>query len=310
MMGKSASNPGASRCPACGYCSKPLGTSWISCNDSKYHQECYLDHVRPKCGICREPIDGKYVKHENQNYHETCYKEHVLPKCDICGKVLAGRYVVDHWGNKSHTSHRWRKPLRCSCCGRLVSDTTSRGGYELNDGRILCGVCAPDSVQDITRVASLIHGVKALLMTVGIAIPEIREIVLVDRKLLRKSLRKDALGAAQTTTAKQGDTIVSMEHRICILHSLQKLVFGGVLAHEMLHTWLNQNRIPLGARETEGFCNLGSYLVYNKDRSPLAAILLEQMESDKDPVYGAGYRQMKGELDRWGWPGLLRRLRQ
>ena len=60
----------------------------------------------------------------------------------------------------------------------------------------------------------------------------------------------------------------------------------------------------------EGFCNLGSRAVYMTETADaaLAGVLLQQMESDPDPVYGDGYRQMKDIMEQQGWPGVIHKL--
>ena len=61
----------------------------------------------------------------------------------------------------------------------------------------------------------------------------------------------------------------------------------------------------MGEAATEGFCNIGSRLVYQNDPSPLAKILLDNLEKDPDPIYGDGYRLMLNKLKQIGWENLL-----
>jgi hypothetical protein len=59
------------------------------------------------------------------------------------------------------------------------------------------------------------------------------------------------------------------KHTIYIFDYLPKIKFAGVLAHEMLHVWQNEKGIALSPMRTEGFCNLGSYVVYESFPSTL-----------------------------------------
>ena len=81
--------------------------------------------------------------------------------------------------------------------------------------------------------------------------------------------------------------------------------FESVLAHELLHTWLNQNEIKMSTQETEGFCNLGSYLVLSKANTKHASILFRSMIENPDINYGVGFRNMLKDLGKKGWHKLV-----
>ena len=81
--------------------------------------------------------------------------------------------------------------------------------------------------------------------------------------------------------------------------------FEAVLAHELLHAWLHQNKIKLSLASIEGFCNLGSYLIYKNDNTHFSSIHIKAMATSKDLVYGKGYREMKVQLEKQGWEKLI-----
>ena len=116
------------------------------------------------------------------------------------------------------------------------------------------------------------------------------------------------LGFAETLKMARGKSLISIEHRIFILHSFQRIKFAGILAHEMLHAWLNERQNNKSKKEIEGFCNLGSYLYYTNCKDERAKYLIKQMEDDPNPIYGDGYRKMKKELDKYGWEELIKRM--
>ena len=89
---------------------------------------------------------------------------------------------------------------------------------------------------------------------------------------------------------------------------MPKLEFEALLAHELLHVWLNENKIILSSPSTEGFCNLGSYLIYNNDNTHFSTIHLRAMDTYEDLVYGQGYREMKIYLKKLGWKKLISHL--
>lgn len=46
----------------------------------------------------------------------------------------------------------------------------------------------------------------------------------------------------------------------------------------------------------------------NKETSKLADILRKNLAMSDDLVYGRGFREMNKQLDKLGWPGLIRDL--
>ena len=73
---------------------------------------------------------------------------------------------------------------------------------------------------------------------------------------------------------------------------MPKIQFAGVLAHELLHVWQNEKGISLPPPLTEGFCNLGSYVVYKSIGNELAIRMIKNLENDPSPVYGDGFRKV------------------
>ena len=72
--------------------------------------------------------------------------------------------------------------------------------------------------------------------------------------------------------------------------------------------YLFQNQLDLASDVREGFCNLGSNIVYEHYESNLSKYRIKSMEESLDPDYGIGYKKMKSLLDQIGWKRLLRKL--
>ena len=90
---------------------------------------------------------------------------------------------------------------------------------------------------------------------------------------------------------------------------MHRIIFNAVLAHELLHVYLFQNQLThLDSDVREGFCNLGSNLIYEHYNTELSKYRMLNMNENKDPDYGLGYRKMKKLLDIEGWKRLLSRL--
>ena len=60
---------------------------------------------------------------------------------------------------------------------------------------------------------------------------------------------------------------------------------------------------------TEGFCNLGAFLIYNIKNDKYSEIQLEKMNKNPDPNYGVGYRNMKQCLDQKGWEVFIKEVK-
>jgi hypothetical protein len=101
------------------------------------------------------------------------------------------------------------------------------------------------------------------------------------------------------------EEIVLYNKRVCkqkilLLDHQPKILFAGSLAHELLHVWQNQYNIKLRSELSEGFSNLGSYLMYKSINNKISDILIKQMFLNTDPNYGVGFKKVKLIMDAIG----------
>ena len=86
-------------------------------------------------------------------------------------------------------------------------------------------------------------------------------------------------------------------HKIYMLSGLPPLNIEGILAHELMHAWIDENT-PNEQQPAvrEGSCNLISYqyLLYSSD--PDVKYLLLYMDKNTDPVYGTGFQKIKNKF--------------
>ncbi len=302
----------------CGHCGKVLGQSWITSSGKHYHEECYRNFIQPKCAVCNKAISDQYAEDNGRKFHVQCYKQHKLPKCSFCNIPLEGVHLKDPWGNVYHGSHRGQDTPTCFSCARVISQQSSNGGVRLADGRSLCSFCHKYAIKELSQVAPHFRAALETLRKVGISgIPKDLTIELVDRRELARrtnGLSYHIEGGMRGLTLSE-ETLVgkkrkSTKHSIYLLQHMATLELEGVLAHELMHVWLFENKIKLTSAETEGFCNLGNYLTYSKIPSPMSAHFLQSLDADKDPVYGDGYRMMKIRLDQEGWLKLLNSIKE
>jgi hypothetical protein len=297
----------------CAHCNKVLGQTWITSTGKNYHEECYRKFIQPKCAHCKLPISQQFAEDGGNKYHIHCYKNNKLPKCSYCSKPLEGVHLKDSWGNHYHEHHNGAKTPTCFSCNRVISKKTSNGGVRLNDGRTLCSYCNKYAIVRPSQVLQHHHAATARLQKVGITgIPKNIKIQLVDQKELARltnGLSYHIKGGMRGLTVSEetlvGKKRTGTQHVIYLLQHMATLELEGVLAHELIHVWLFENHIKLTPSETEGLCNLGNYLTYSQNPSPMAKHFLETLNKDKDPIYGDGYRKMKAQLDQLGWQNLL-----
>ena len=297
--------------PQCAYCKKVIDDRYVTVDGKPYHETCYQDHIQPRCAFCKKPIEGTYNIVEDKKYHTYCYADHIIPKCDICMEPLFGKYYTDFWGNSFHENHS-RELSECYTCGRLICAELTQGGYDLSDGRALCSICNETSVEGSFLLESALSYVRGVLAFNGIDdLPDDLPITLVDSKQLKQlseTYSDDLHGFTDMNIKTIDGRIVSRKSHIYILSHLPLLMFKAVLAHELMHVYLFENGLDLRSDVREGFCNLGSELVYKDSNSQYAKFRLANMMESKHPDYGIGYQKMSKLLEKRGWRYLLETL--
>lgn len=210
-------------------------------------------------------------------------------KCTICNTEIRGRYWVDPWQQTICASH---KVEHCSSCGRFVKPSD----LHLPDGRCLCASCHSSVVRLPQHIEWVEKRVRSILASCGVAdIPQV-PVRLVTPAEMAKLNRAGTINLFQpglTLTAQTMGLFFSRSnHTVYIFDYLPKIQFAGVLAHELLHVWQNEKGISLPPLYVEGFCNVGSYVVYKAIGRELAHHFIRQMEVSPDPVYGDGFRKV------------------
>ena len=223
--------------------------------------------------------------------------------CDICSEIIKEKYFEDAWGNRYHSSHN-ENAIFCDTCSRIVSTRITGGGFQFNDGRYMCKLCEASMVNTNKLKLESLNTVLELLSKKGINVKtNAIKINLVNRKTLQNSVM--SLTKHDSETIKAVTIFDHHKYIINILWGLNQLEFESALAHELLHVWIDFNNIKLNVGKLEGFCNLGSSLVYSNYNSQLSKLLLNSMEKNNDPIYGRGYRYMNSLLQAHGWEELI-----
>ncbi|MBQ7280483.1 MAG: protein DA1 [Bacteroidales bacterium] len=286
-------------CMVCAYCGGELHGRIATFNGDLYHPECNPASGKKICAYCRKEINQSHYIVGDKRYHKECYHNHIQKRCVICGQSITGPYVTDYWGNSAHTLHNGEKSQLCFSCGRFVS---AHPTY-LAPNIALCEICSSTAITTDSQVEECRSKVLQIFQSRNVTgIPEKIPVVLKNKEYLGNATGRIKYSIFNILGAS--DFVIEMTYGLPELH------FQGVLAHEMLHSWLALYARSMSKEENEGFCNLGSAFVYQHFDTPHASYLLKSLYKSTDAVYGDGYRQMKERYEHLGWLGLLESLKR
>lgn len=265
-----------------------------------YHKSCRV------CHNCGKVIRFSKQEFGGHSYHALCLR--AILKCCVCGKRLESVHT-DWYGNLACDEHYHT----CYYCGKII--TPQIGGEDeiklnnyINGERethsyYICGNCKSSIINDDLDVERCRKEIMELFSNNGITgIPDDIPIELTDMSAEEEAKGYSVWGLnyAYLTECRS-----HYSFKISIFNELPELQFKSTLAHELLHSWLNLYAIILPENEKEGFCNLGSMLVYRKCQSDISDYSIYLLDNNDDPIYGDGYRLMKMRLDKLGWKGLM-----
>jgi hypothetical protein len=234
-------------------------------------------------------------------------------QCSICLQPLALEYSLDAWENAFHSTHE-KEGLFCHSCSRIISQSVTQGGYVYSDGRHMCSLCHITAINNDTLIYSAYQSVLEQLKAVGIInIPKKIPITLVDLHILNEKAEHLSHAKLKGFTQFSGKPHLKLQidgpYHIYILSGLPQLEFEAVLAHEFLHIWLEINSLDLDIITAEGFCNLGSSLIYENDGTQFSQIHLKAMENNADEAYGKSFIIFQKEMDENGWEALILKIK-
>ncbi|MDP4192767.1 MAG: protein DA1 [Bacteroidota bacterium] len=302
----------------CSRCKKVITGSFMEKDGKFYHPDCYAVSEGMICDYCHKLIKGEYVTESGKKYHQSCYENNVAEKCTVCGKPLTGEYTVDIYNNKFHSYHN-RELYKCDNCGRIISEKTTGGGKEYSDGRHICNLCFKDAVLDNSRINSMLGKVISRLRSLGLNINEKGlSIKGVNKSELRRAaggsynrnMRGFCNSSKETEYINNRATKTTKRNVIYVLNGVPALSIESVIAHELMHVWMNDNtRGSQSERLREGSCNYISYLYLRSVNDRNAKMLIKALETDEDDSYGKGFLMVRSRFENKGLSNLLNYLK-
>lgn len=299
--------------PRCAHCDEMLTASYVELDGRLYHKKCYQKHIAPRCGVCGKVLSREFIKSEDGAYHKDCYKESVALRCDICDKPFEGAYKIDFWGVKFHAEHQ-SEYLTCDYCKRIICQNTTGGGVTYDDGRNICNLCHSQRIDDPRVVRTIVdqtlvillrYGIEVDMSDVPVRLTDMDGLVRLSGNIPNPKEKGICLYEINTL----GKRVVNRKNEIYILSGMPLLSFESVLAHEMMHVWMNLNcakRLDPGL--CEGTANFASYIVLSQYSNKMSQFLIDNMRNDPDTIYGDGFRIVERQVDRHGLSSFLKYL--
>lgn len=215
----------------------------------------------------------------------------VMPhKCAICEEYISDAYRMDKWGQRIHASHDVQM---CCSCQRFVLPSDQH----LPFNRHICSHCIGKVVRKPEHVKWVYDRIQVIFHNKGLDLPENIPVDVVDAARIAQVAKDHTINPNRlglTVSARTGGLFgIKMSHRVYMIDYQHKVIFGGTLAHELLHVWQNEHNITLPPKFCEGFCNLGTYLLYTSLNNEMTQVLIDGMMKNPDPIYGEGFREVK-----------------
>ena len=289
----------------CSQCGKQITEDYYKENNKYYHKDCQIAKEGLYCAFCKEPLAGEWVVFEHKKYHESCYENFIAPRCAICKEPLNGIFNIDIYGNRYHIEHS-AQLNKCDCCGRLICEDLTGGGVKYSDGRNICNLCRKDAVFDQNQFREILNIVSLRIASFGIKLDMKRiSILVVDKKFMSEKFKTSGEAGegycdSQTRTVYENNKLTgkSITHMIYVLNGVSKISVESTVAHELMHAWMVENtKENYSDKIREGSCNYVSYLFLNSINDHAKNDKMKIIEKNPDPVYGEGFRFIKGMFD-------------
>jgi len=213
--------------------------------------------------------------------------------CSYCNQLVLTSGYRDWEGNCACNEH---KDMRCFSCDRFIGV----GAVMREPSVWLCPSCMQHLITPELAEKSIAY-IRQFYGQLPIG-----KIPYFDLHVL-----SEAEMAKRAGKGAKGYTFYPPSHgvyEIFTLRNLSMTVFTMVVAHEMLHLWQFERNVHPASPLSEGFCNLGAYLIMQSIGKPVSEGQLVILNNDPSPVYGDGFRQIKAIYERHGWQGVIQEI--
>jgi len=287
----------------CNLCKKKFCGKYWCIDSNNYCSLCYKS-VKFKCCVCSSELEHIEFVKDGKNYCYYCYRQEL--KCDICYDMIIKDYYEDF--GKIICTNCYNNNAKCDACNRVISHI-SDGGYEYSDGRKVCGICYA-SVAEEKYLQVYYDEVSSFMKSIGF---KIKNYTTLDIELVTKK-EIDTSGQCSCTKEILDEKVIEINFIIRIYYGLPKIMFCGILAHELFHVWVKINTEDnLTKFKEEGVANLCQYLYLSsllkktKDKEDIKFIkfIMQNLIESSDKDYGEGLRKVKKVYDKYKMNGVF-----
>ncbi|XP_056168268.1 protein DA1-related 1-like isoform X1 [Syzygium oleosum] len=277
----------------CAGCKSQIGPEYFkSYMGADWHPECF------RCHACDLPIEDLKISESGDHlYHESCYKEHHHLRCDVCKNYLP----VNNEGFE-YSVHRFWMQTYCQiheqdgtpiCCSCERMEPRDKRYSSLDDGRKLCQGCQDSAIMNTNACQPLYLEIQGFYHRMNMKVEEQIPLLLEARQELNDAIDGETNGhhhshETRGLCVREGRNVPNATrrprigvnhqitdmvtepykpvHAILILYGLPRLLTGSVLAHEMMHAWLQLEGYPnLSPEVEEGICQVLAHMWLNSE---------------------------------------------
>lgn len=257
------------------------------------------------CAGCHKAIsERRFLVHGKEAFHESCFQRLHGVSCYVCNQYISGVYYEDLWG-KFCASHECE--AKCFTCSKIVS---AEGGMLLNDGRSFCHSCRKTAVTDLVSAKAVMQEVSRFFSgRLKLKLPK-RPLEFRFLPWSNGASEQGCLGYTKNIEMRDlfGRRVSRDVEYIGVLTNLPVLHFSSVVAHEIFHAWEFLEGITTTRITSEGMAELCAWLWLGEHSSPQALILRKRIETNRDAIYGEGFRIAYRAFERHGFDFIIRHL--
>lgn len=293
----------------CAVCGNELPARYIKTAQADYcSKDCYYSTM-PKCDYCKEPCTKHTFKMVDKIF---CSKRclYKVFRCSICDCGLEQFFSFKDFNGKDiYFCRRCSKLPPCYFCDIPTARKAD------SDGKNVCQSCRKSAVNDPQEVRRIFNRVRQDMNRMFGYDPKHKIILnivnvptLNDRsksvympaggKRLALMHYQNQVQIRKYPNGREERKIVNEKCQIFILRGVPRVMLYDAFAHELTHDYIRHHvgNVKNLASE-EGFCELIAFL-YNKKLGN--TFLNSRKERNTDPVYGEGFRSMRGIYRRTG----------
>ena len=263
------------------------------------------------CAHCGK--GARYMRYSAENRYfcsERCAKAKF--SCFSCGRIPSGRYTIIMGSTGEHRRY-------CSSCNQNPKCFScfypAKSRKILSDGRVQCLDCSRQVLAQ-PEMMKLLTQLRYDLAEMHNFDPHHRITMrLVSRNALNKisgdpssmGCMKVLVTTREKTKGRKKQVSKEWNCTLYLLNNLPRTTAAKVIVHELTHDHIYHHAgSGKNAKVTEGICEAvsGQWLLLNKHNG-----YFEALKKNPDPVYGAGFREMYPQLERYGMRGIIERYR-